>query len=84
MASIPSKTVTVAFTEAECAVILPYVEDFKTADAKGRLRIAQVVAGKIKRWNGHLPKEEWEARKKVSFCQRDQIFLIVSYALLRL
>jgi hypothetical protein len=75
MAPTPSnKSVTVAFTPAECAVILPYIEDFKTSDAKGRLRIAQVVAGKIKKWNAHLPKEEWEARKKVSLCQRAGCF----------
>jgi hypothetical protein len=74
MAPTPSRTVTVAFTPMECAVILPYVEDFKTVDAKGQLHIAQVVAGKIKQWNAHLSKEEWEARKKVSLCQRAGCF----------
>jgi hypothetical protein len=57
--------ISVTFTDAERDVILPVVDKFNDADTKGRLRIAQQVAGKIKKWNRHLSKPEWEARKKV-------------------
>jgi hypothetical protein len=57
--------ISVTFTDVEHDIILPVVDKFNNADMKGWLRIAQQVASKIKKWNRHLSKPEWEARKKV-------------------
>jgi len=43
--------ISVTFTDAERDVILPVIDKFNDADMKGRLCIAQQVAGKIKKWN---------------------------------
>jgi hypothetical protein len=57
--------ISMTFTDAERDVILLVIDKFNGADTKGRLRIAQQVASKIKKWNQHLSKPEWEARKKI-------------------
>jgi hypothetical protein len=62
---MPAVAIPMTFTDAEHDVILPVIDKFNDADTKGWLHIAQQVAGKIKKWNRHLSKPEWEARKKV-------------------